>query len=219
MCICCLSGLLHSAVTIFIAHKTAPLYALALAITAVAIALGVLLLLWVQLILFARRHLRHMWVPERAAAAPSEVDDPALRIVGLARRRLLTLNSSPVRIVPHPKSSPAAKARQARWEQKRSSRRSMSPRASTFNLGAAVSRRSLVRIEQKPYLHRARGAFLAQGSREHESKEPERTERLLANPFALFPPTGQDAFESIAVTGPLRGYGGDRQGEMVTTKC
>ena len=79
----------------------------------------------------------------------------------------------------------------------------MSPRASTFSLGAAVSRRSLIRIEQKPYLHRARGAFLAQGSREHESKEPERTERLLANPFALFPPTGQDAFESIAVRGPL----------------
>ena len=215
MCICCLSGLLHSAICIFIAHKTAPLYALALAITAVAIALGVLLLLWVQLILFARRHLRHMWVPERAPAAPSEVDDPALRIVGLARRRLLTLNSSPVRIAPNPKSSPAVKARQARWEQKRSSRRPMSPRPSTFSLGAAVSRRSAIsrRIEQKPYLHRARGAFLAQGSREHESKEPERTERLLANPFALFPPTGQDAFESIAVTALLeRDRQGDRQG-------
>ena len=188
MCICCLSGLLHSAICILIAHKTAPLYALALAITAVAIALGVLLLLWVQLILFARRHLRHMWVPERAAAAPSEVEDPALRIVGLARRRLLTLNSRPVRIAPHPMSSPAEEARQ----------------------------RSLTRIEQKPYLHRARGAFLAQGSREHESKEPERTERLLANPFALFPPTGQDAFESIAVTALLeRDRQGDRQGQMV----
>ena len=188
MCICCLSGLLHSAICILIAHKTAPFYALALAITAVAIALGVLLLLWVQLILFARRHLRHMWVPERAAAAPSEVEDPALRIVGLARRRLLTLNSKPVRIAPHPKPSPAEEARQ----------------------------RSLTRIEQKPYLHRARGAFLAQGSREHESKEPERTERLLANPFALFPPTGQDAFESIAVTALLeRDRQGDRQGQMV----
>ena len=205
MCICCLSGLLHSAITILIHRKEAALYALALASAAVAIALGVLLLLWVQLILFARRHLRHMWVPERVAAAPSEVDDPALRIVGLARQRLLTLNSSPAKIAPHPKSSPAS--------QKRASRRSMSPRASTFSLGAAVSRRSLIRIEQKPYLHRARGAFLAQGSREHESKEPERTERLLANPFALFPPTGQDAFESIAVRGPL-GTTGDRQGEM-----
>ena len=188
MCICCLSGLLHSAITILIAHKTAPFYALTLAITAVAIALGVLLLLWVQLILFARRHLRHMWVPERAAAAPNEVEDPALRIVGLARRRLLTLNSRPVRIAPQPQSSPAEEARQ----------------------------RSLTRIEQKPYLHRARGAFLAQGSREHESKEPERTERLLANPFALFPPTGQDAFESIAVTALLeRDRQGDRQGQMV----
>ena len=27
---------------------------------------------WTQLILFARRHLRHMWVPERAPAAPNE---------------------------------------------------------------------------------------------------------------------------------------------------
>jgi len=213
VCICCLSGLLHSAICILIAHKTAPLYALALAITAVAIALGVLLLLWVQLILFARRHLRHMWVPERAAAAPSEVEDPALRIVGLARRRLLTLNSRPVRIAPHPKSSPAEKARQARWEQKGFLRRSVPPRASTFSLGAALHLCSPFsrRIKQKPYLHRARGAFLAQGSREHESKEPERTERLLANPFALFPSTGQDAFESIAVTGPLRM--GDRQGD------
>ena len=33
-----------------------------------------------------------------------------------------------------------------------------------------------------------------------QSKEPERTERLLANPLALFPPVGSDAFESIAVT-------------------
>jgi hypothetical protein len=33
-----------------------------------------------------------------------------------------------------------------------------------------------------------------------QSKEPERTERLLASPLAVFPPIGSDAFESIAVT-------------------
>ena len=58
----------------------------------------------------------------------------------------------------------------------------------------------MVRIEERPALNRARGAFIAQGSREHESKEPERTERLLANPLALVPAVGQDAYESIAVT-------------------
>ena len=45
MCICCLSGLLHSAITILIHRKEAALHALALASAAVAIALGVLLLL------------------------------------------------------------------------------------------------------------------------------------------------------------------------------
>ena len=58
----------------------------------------------------------------------------------------------------------------------------------------------MVRIEERPALNRARGAFIAQGSRENESKEPERTERLLANPLALIPAVGQDAYESIAVT-------------------
>ena len=209
VCVCCLSGLLHDAMKILIHRKQAPQHALAFAIAALVIALGVLLLLWVQLILFARRHLLHMWVPERAPAAPSEVDDPALRLVSTARRRILTLgspssspSSSPCSRVPKHLSSPvdaaAVAARKARWEQKLSE--SPSSKRSSLSLGAAVSRRSLVRIEQKPYLHRARGAFLAQGSREHESKEPERTERLLGNPFALFPPTGQDAFESIAVT-------------------
>ena len=209
VCVCCLSGLLHDAMKILIHRKQAPQHALAFAIAALVIALGVLLLLWVQLILFARRHLLHMWVPERAPAAPSEVDDPALRLVSTARRRILTLgspssspSSSPCSRVPKHLSSPvdaaAVAARKARWEQKLSE--SPSSKRSSLSLGAAVSRRSLVRIEQKPYLHRARGAFLAQGSREHESKDPERTERLLANPFALFPPTGQDAFESIAVT-------------------
>ena len=38
---------------------------------------------------------------------------------------------------------------------------------------------------ERPALNRARGAFIAQGEREHESKEPARTERLLANPLAL----------------------------------
>ena len=42
--------------------------------------------------------------------------------------------------------------------------------------------------------------FLPTCVRRAQSKEPERTERLLANPLALFPPVGSDAFESIAVT-------------------
>ena len=202
VCVCCLSGLLHGAIRILMARKAASLHALAFAIAAVAIALGVLLLLWVQLILFACRHLRHMWVPETPAAAPNEVADPALRIIGTARRRVLTLSSSlSSRAAQH--DAGAAAARQVRWEQRRTSRLSISQRSSTFSLKAAISRRSLIRIEQRPFLHRARGAFLAQGSRQHESKEPARTERLLANPFALFPPTGQDAFESIAVTNLL----------------
>ena len=90
VCVCCLSGLLQSAVTILAAHKTAPRHALVFAFAAVGIAVGVLLLLWTQLVLFARRHLRHMWVPERAPDAPKEVADPALRLVSTVRRRLLT---------------------------------------------------------------------------------------------------------------------------------
>ena len=42
--------------------------------------------------------------------------------------------------------------------------------------------------------------FLPTCVRRAQSKEPERTERLLANPLALFPPVGSDAFENIAVT-------------------
>ena len=54
-----------------------------------------------------------------------------------------------------------------------------------MRISTAISRRSMVRIEERPALNRARGAFIAQGEREHESKEPARTERLLANPLAL----------------------------------
>ena len=86
VCVCCLSGLLQSAVTILAAHKTAPLHALVFAFAAVGIAVGVLLLLWTQLLLFARRHLQHMWAPERAPEAPKEVADPALRLVSTVRR-------------------------------------------------------------------------------------------------------------------------------------
>ena len=48
----------------------------------------------------------------------------------------------------------------------------------------------------------------------HESAEPGRTERLLANPLALFPPTASDAYESVAVT-VLYKSRGDRKHAMV----
>jgi hypothetical protein len=122
-----------------------------------------LLLLWAQLVVFARRHAHLMWAPTTAPTTPSEVRDPALRLVSTIRRRTLTHIS-----------------------QQRVSR--------------SISRRSTRRIEQNPALDRMKGAFTTHGHREHENTEPERTERLLANPVALLPPTASDAYESVAMT-------------------
>jgi len=162
-CICCMSGLLQGATAILVAHKTASRRAVAVATAAAAIAVGVLLLLWAQLVVFARRHAHLMWAPTPAPTAPSEVRDPALRLVSTIRRRILTHIS-----------------------QQRVSR--------------SISRRSTRRIEQNPALDRTKGAFTTHGHRAHENTEPERTERLLANPVALLPPTASDAYESVAVT-------------------
>ena len=162
-CICCMSGLLQGSTAILVAHKTASRRAVAVATAAAAIAVGVLLLLWAQLVVFARRHAHLMWAPTPAPTAPSEVRDPALRLVSTIRRRILTHIS-----------------------QQRVSR--------------SISRRSTRRIEQNPALDRMKGAFTTHGHREHENTEPERTERLLANPVALLPPTASDAYESVAVT-------------------
>ena len=162
-CICCMSGLLQGATAILVAHKTASRRAVAVATAAAAIAVGVLLLLWAQLVVFARRHAHLMWAPTPAPTAPSEVRDPALRLVSTIRRRILTHIS-----------------------QQRVSR--------------SISRRSTRRIEQNPALDRTKGAFTTHGHREHENTEPERTERLLANPVALLLPTASDAYESVAMT-------------------
>ena len=69
ICVCCLSGLLHASLTILAFHDRASTFALGLAALAAAFALGVLLLLWVQLICFVRRHCRQMWVPEKSPQA------------------------------------------------------------------------------------------------------------------------------------------------------
>lgn len=131
--------------------------------------------------------------------------------------------------------------------------RILTSRAVQQHLSTGRLRRLADCVEQRPALHRTRGAFAAHGLREDEvqsrcggppysmlhississsralrhlytctelyggtagafsnplgcvccrvqSKEPERTERLLASPLAVFPPIGSDAFESIAVT-------------------
>ena len=162
-CICCMSGLLQGAATILVAHKTAPRHAVAAAAVGAAIVLGVLLLLWTQLDVFARHHAHLMWVPQRAPITPSGVEDPALRLVSTLRQRVLRHSSQQ-------------------------------------QVSSGVSRWSTVLIEQSPTLDRKKGSFAAHGHRKHESAEPERTERLLANPLALFPPTASDAYESVAVT-------------------
>ena len=91
VCVCCLSGLLQGAFTILVTHqKTAPLHALAVGAVGAAISIGVLLLLWTQLVVFALRHARQMWVPEKMPTTPSEVADPALRLISTVRRRVLT---------------------------------------------------------------------------------------------------------------------------------
>ena len=74
---------------------------------------------------------------------------------------------------------------------------------------------------ESPALHRAKGAFVTLGRHEHQSTEPERTERLLANPLAFFPPSyasdavtaASDAYESVAVT-VLYKSRGDRRHAM-----
>ena len=164
-CICCMSGLLQGATAILVVHKTAPRRAVAVAVAGAAIVLGLLLLLWAQLLVFARRHAHLMWAPTPAPTTPSEVRDPALRLVSTARRRVLTHSSQQ-------------------------------------QISRSISRRSTRRIEQSPALDRTKGSFTTHGHREHESTEPERTERLLANPLALFPPTAwpSDAYETVAVT-------------------
>ena len=90
---------------------------------------------------------------------PSDVADPAMRLISTVRVRVLTSFS----------------------------RQALSP---------SIAHRASVRIEKSPALHRARGAFAANG----EDAEPRRTERLLANPLSLFPRTALDAYESVAVT-------------------
>ena len=162
-CICCMTGLIQGAAAILVAHKTAPRRAVAVAVAGAAIAVGVLLLLWAQLVVFARRHAHLMWAPTPAPTTPSEVRDPALRLVSTARRRVLTHSSQQ-------------------------------------QISRSISRRSTRRIEQSPALDRTKGSFTTHGHREHESTEPERTERLLASPLTLFPPTASDTYESVAVT-------------------
>ena len=49
-CVCCMSGLLQGATIIFVAHKTAPHRAIIVAAIGAAFVLGVLLLLWAQLV-------------------------------------------------------------------------------------------------------------------------------------------------------------------------
>ena len=175
-CICCMSGLLQGATTILVAHKTAPRHAVAAAAVGAAVVLGVLLLLWTQLVVFARHHAHHMWVPQKAPITPSGVEDPALRLVSTLRQRALRHSSQQ-------------------------------------QVSSGVKRRSIVLIEQSPTLARTKGCFATHGHREHESAEPERTERLLANPLALFPPTASDAYESVAVT-VLYKCRGDRKHAM-----
>ena len=66
------------------------------------------------------------------------------------------------------------------------------------------------RMDSKPALHRARGAFVPEDP--DECREPRRTERLLARPFELFPRGGVAALESTSVTVlfKCRGDPGDR---------
>ena len=161
--ICCMSALLQGAATILVAHKAAPRRAIIAAAVGAAFVLGMLLLLWTQLVVFARRHARLMWVPEIAPTTPKEVQDPALRLVSTLRRRVwgrLSSQSEPI-----------------------------------------------------PALHREKGAFAKLGRQEHESTEPERTERILATPLTLFPPYSVDAYESVAVT-VLYKSRGDRRHAM-----
>ena len=162
-CVCCMSGLLQGATIIFVAHKTAPHRAIIVAAVGAAFVLGVLLLLWAQLVVFVRRHARLLWVPQKVPTTPKEVEDPALRLVSTLRQRVWG------------------------W------------------LGS----------HESPALHRAKGAFVTLSRREHQSTEPERTERLLANPLAFFPPVGRsvDAYESVAVT-VLYKSRGDRRHAM-----
>ena len=58
-------------------------------------------------------------------------------------------------------------------------------------------RRNSARLERMPALHRVRGGFAKE---EDETKEPARTERLLAAPLRLYPKAGADTYESLAVT-------------------
>ena len=160
-CVCCMSGLLQGATIIFIAHQTAPHRAIIVAAIGAAFVLGVLLLLWAQLVVFLHRHARLLWVPQKVPTTPKEVEDPALRLVSTLRQRVWG------------------------W------------------LGS----------HESPALHRAKGAFVTLGRHEHQSTEPERTERLLANPLTFFPPTGRDAYESVAVT-VLYKSRGDRRHAM-----
>ena len=161
--ICCMSALLQGAATILVAHKSAPRRAIIAAAVGAAFVLGMLLLLWTQLVVFARRHARLMWVPEIAPTTLKEVQDPALRLVSTLRWRV----------------------------------------------GGRLSSKS----EPTPALHREKGAFAKLGRQEHESSEPERTERLLANPLVLYSTVASDAYESVAVT-VLYKSRGDRRHAM-----
>lgn len=58
-------------------------------------------------------------------------------------------------------------------------------------------RRTSAHLERMPALHRVRGGFAKE---DDETKEPARTERLLAAPLRLYPTAGADTYESLAVT-------------------
>ena len=129
-------------------------------------------------------------MPERAPHAPKEVADPALRLVSTVRRRLLTsmaITATKVRqLAASLEQRPGSPDRPTlRHASRPVLKRSSFAARGSMRISTAISRRSMVRIEERPALNRARGAFIAQGEREHESKEPARTERLLANPLAL----------------------------------
>jgi hypothetical protein len=83
-----MSGLLQGATIIFIAHQTAPHRAIIVAAIGAAFVLGVLLLLWAQLVVFLHRHARLLWVPQKVPTTPKEVEDPALRLVSTLRQRV-----------------------------------------------------------------------------------------------------------------------------------
>ena len=87
--LCCMTGIIKNGVAI-LAVGGAPLEVMAIAIGSLSLAAALMALLWMQLILFSRRHRRSMWTPEKPAITPHEVADPALRLVSTVRQRILS---------------------------------------------------------------------------------------------------------------------------------